>query len=388
MRKFIALLMLLTACGKRGDPHPPVPIIPKATTDLVVAQHGSNLVLSWSYPALTTSGQKLDGIRRIVVYRYVEELPATQPPRDPKTLLPGDIDPTVPPAVALFAKIPPIGPMQFAKLREKVDAIESADLAGSTVGARLTFEDTPPFQTADGRPVRVDYAIVTEAATAKSEVSNMASIVPVNVAVPPKGVTAVTHPEGVIVSWSEPDAVIGGNEKPRIVGYNIYRYPAGQELEELAVPVNGAPISKTTYTDVPAYGNYSYRVTAVAAVGPPRIESDPSDASSATFKDLLPPPAPTGLTALVEPKAVRLVWDAVVSPDLAGYRVYRTELVGLDRKYLARLLFTKDLLKETNWRDTLFDAGIEYFYEVTAVDTSGNESAPAKSDVVFVPRTP
>src|SRR5437867_6701939 len=109
MRKFIALLVLLAACGKRGDPHPPVPVIPKATSDLVVAQRGAKVILSWSYPSVTTAGQKLGGIRRVVLYRYTEELPVTQPPRDPKTLLPGDIDPTVPTAISLLAKAPPIG---------------------------------------------------------------------------------------------------------------------------------------------------------------------------------------------------------------------------------------------------------------------------------------
>src|SRR5579863_8836098 len=68
----VALLLLLSACGKRGDPHPPVPVIPKATTDLVVAQRGAKVILSWSYPALSTAGRKLGPIRRIVVDRYIE----------------------------------------------------------------------------------------------------------------------------------------------------------------------------------------------------------------------------------------------------------------------------------------------------------------------------
>src|SRR5713101_5812861 len=118
---FPLLLVGLVACGKRGDPHPPVPVIPKATSDLVVAQRGAKVILSWSLPSLTTAGQKLGAIRRIVLYRYVEELPVAQPPRDPKTLLPGDIDPTVPTAISLFAKVPPIGPQQFTRLRQRLD---------------------------------------------------------------------------------------------------------------------------------------------------------------------------------------------------------------------------------------------------------------------------
>src|SRR4029079_15292676 len=95
VKKFLALsFAVLAACGKRRDPHPPVPIIPQATSDLVVSQRGPNVVLAWSYPSLTTAGKKLESVRRVVVYRYAEELPATQPPRDVKTIMPGDVDPT------------------------------------------------------------------------------------------------------------------------------------------------------------------------------------------------------------------------------------------------------------------------------------------------------
>ena len=389
MKKLAApVLLLIIACGKRGDPHPPVPIIPKATSDLVVAQRGPKLILSWSYPSLTTAGQKLTGIRRVVLYRYIEELPATQPPRDPKTLLPGDIDPTLPVAVALFAKIPPPGPMQFAKLRQKIDSIEGANLAGATVGARLSYEDSPPLHTTDGRPVRIDYAVVTEGATAKSATSNLASIVPIDAPLPPAPMGAEAKPEGVVLSWTAPEKSITGAEKPHVIGYNIYRFAGGEDVDELSTPLNGAPVSKTTYTDVPAYGTYSYRVTAVSAVGPPRIESDPSSAVIATFKDLLPPPTPSGLTALVETNAVRLVWDAVEAPDLAGYNVYRTEGIGEEHVIAARIPFTQQPIKETNFRDTIPKPGIYFFYEVTAIDKNGNESPPAKTDWVLVPRVP
>lgn len=377
---------MLAACGKRGDPHPPVPLIPQATTDLLVAQRGPRLILSWSYPSLTTSGQKLGTIRRVVLYRYVEQLPVSQPARDSKTLLPGDIDPTVPTAIALFAKIPPIGAMQFAKLHEKVETIEGANLAGATVGARLIYEDAAPVQGA-GRPVRVVYAVVTEGSEARSDSSNLASIVPLNVAQPPAEVTSASRSEGVVLNWTAPDRAIEGNAKPAVIGYDIYRYPAGEELEDLATPINATPITKTTYTDVPAYGDYEYRVAAVSAVGPPRLASERSEPARTTFKDLLPPPTPTGLAALVEPKSIRIVWDAVDAPDLDGYRVYRVEGMGEDHKFVGRVPYTPQGIKETNWRDVGPDPGIYYYYEVTAVDKSGNESKPAKTDWVFVPKT-
>jgi hypothetical protein len=387
VKRALVVFFIFVACGKRGDPHAPVPLIPQATTDLVVAQRGPKLILSWSYPSLTTSGQKLTGIRRVILYRYVEQLPAAQPPRDQKTLMPGDIDPTLPTPIELFAKIPPPGPMQFAKLREKVDTIESAALAGATVGARLVYEDTPELRTTDGRPVRVTYAVETEAQTASSRSSNLVSIVPLDVAQPPAPVTVAAKPEGVVISWAAPEKAIAGGEKPRVIGYDIFRYPASDELEELPVPVNPTPVTQTTFTDAPPYGDYNYRVSAVSAAGPPRQASDPSEPARATFKDLLPPAAPANLNVLIETKSMQLVWDVVDAPDLAGYRVYRTEGMGEEHKIVGRLLFTPQLIRETRWRDVAPDPGIYYFYEVTAVDKSGNESPAAKSDWVFVPKT-
>ncbi len=88
------------------------------------------------------------------------------------------------------------------------------------------------------------------------------------------------------------------------------------------------------------------------------------------------------MTALIETKVVRLVWEPVDVPDLAGYNVYRTEAAG-------RIKFTYGLpIKQTHFGDESIEPGIEYYYSVTAVDTSGNESAEAKTNWIMVPKTP
>jgi len=380
-------LIVLCACGKRGDPHPPVPVIPRATSDLVVAQRGAKVFLSWSYPSVTTAGKSLGTIRRVVLFRYVEGLPVTQPPRDPaQNILPGDIDPTVPRPIALFAKIPPPSPTQFNKLKDRVDVIEAAALPGATAGAHLTYEDAPELRTADGRPVRLHYAVVTEGASARSDLSNLASLVALDVAQPPGNVVATPKPEGVIVTWAAPEKTAGGVAKPPIAGYNVYRVAPGELPGDFAAPVNGTPVPQPPYVDIPPYGDFEYHVTAIAAA---RIESDLSAAAKTTFKDLLPPPTPATINALVEPKAVNLVWDAVEAPDLAGYKIYRTEGTGLEQlKPVATIALTPKPIAVLTFRDTTINNGISYFYEVASVDKSGNESKRAKTDWVLAPKTP
>ena len=165
-------------------------MIPAATSDLVVTQRADRVLLSWSYPALTTAGKNLTGVRRISIYRYDEPLPVSPGGRDPKTLMPGDVDPTQAQPVVLFSRIPTIPQAQFTKLSTRIDSIEKANLADATAGARLLYHDTPPFRSSDGRPMRVTYAVVTEGEEARSQPSNLATIVPLAVAIPPAGVTA------------------------------------------------------------------------------------------------------------------------------------------------------------------------------------------------------
>lgn len=383
-----ALILLVLACGKRGDPRPPVPVIPQATSDLVVTQRADQVILSWSYPALTTAGRSLTDIQRIDVMRHVEELPASAVGRDPNQLLPGDIDPTLPQAVALFAKVPELPQAQFARLATRVTSIEKANLASATAGSRLVYADTPPVSPS-GRPVRVTYAVVTEGASARGGISNLATIVPLPVATPPAGLTASARREGVVLSWQRPATSVRGAVDPVIEGYHIYRTAPGAAFDEFAVPINNAPVKGTNYTDVPSYGEHEYRVSAVAMSGSPNIQSALSAPVTVTFRDLEPPPAPASIETLIEPNAVRLVWSAVDAPDLAGYRLYRTEGVGHETRIReAGTIPLGPAVTETYFVDARTDRGIAYRYAVTAIDTSGNESARVLSGWVVTPKTP
>ncbi|HEU4887083.1 MAG TPA: hypothetical protein VFV49_04290 [Thermoanaerobaculia bacterium] len=388
-KSLAALVLLVLACGKRGDPRPPVPVIPKATTDLVVTQRADQVILSWSYPSLTTAGRSLPGIERISVFRYVEELPASAVGVDPKTIVPGEVDPSVPQPIALFGKIPTLPQAQFVKLSQRIDSIEKANLTSATTGAKLVYSDTPPFRSTDGRPVRVTYAVVTEGGTARSEISNMAIIVPLPVATPPAGLTTTAKAEGVVLAWQEPKTSVRGEEAPVIGGYRIYRTAPGEAVNEFSAPINTAPVRATTYTDTPPYGEHEYRVSAIAAEGPPLLQSDLSAPSRVTFKDLVPPPTPTGLTALIETKIVRLLWEPVEAGDLAGYRLYRTEGVGhTDIKEIGTVPLTNDIVTATTYVDANPNPGIAFRYAVTSIDKSGNESPRTWTEWVVVPKTP
>lgn len=382
MKRTVLLLLALVilACGKRGDPKPPVPVIPQPTSDLVVTQRGPRLILTWSYPSVTTAGTKLEHIDRIVVYRVDEGLPPSISGTQPSSLTPPvESDPTKPREIALWSAVPPLTPPQFLKLRTKVAELDPTRLTALTVGSRIVFDDTPPMRTEDGRPVRVTYAVATQLRRNASDVSNLATIVPLEPAMPPTGLTARPEKTGVRLSWTAPEKSVAGNDDPTIIGYNLYRFPPAGSIAELGTPISPSPMKETEFLDKPPYGAHRYAVTAVTLAGPQPVQSDPTPTVFVEFKDIQEPPAPTGFTVLVEEASVRLLWDAVSVPDLAGYRVYR----GIGGQ---KIELTKGtLLTETEYRDANLQKGRQYIYSVAAVDRAGNEGMSTFADPILIP---
>ncbi|MBI2919215.1 MAG: S8 family serine peptidase [Chloroflexi bacterium] len=89
--------------------------------------------------------------------------------------------------------------------------------------------------------------------------------------------------------------------------------------------------------------------------------------------DSIPPAAPTGLSVSVPISnggVLDLSWNASTELDLAGYHVYRATTSGGP--------YTKvnsSLVSANTFASAGLTNGTTYFYAVTAVDTSGNESA-------------
>ena len=88
--------------------------------------------------------------------------------------------------------------------------------------------------------------------------------------------------------------------------------------------------------------------------------------------DLTPPGAPAGLAVTRVGGGARLTWSPDAEPDLAGYSVYRG---GSATGPFARV--NDSLLVSPEFDDALLPADAQVaWYRVTALDRSGNESAP------------
>lgn len=96
--------------------------------------------------------------------------------------------------------------------------------------------------------------------------------------------------------------------------------------------------------------------------------------------DTTPPAAPSGLVARGA-NSISLDWDDNLDIDLASYNVYRSATSGSGYSALATGVTSSAYI------DNTVTNGITYYYVVTAVDTSGNESA-SSHEAFAIPQAP
>lgn len=236
----------------------------------------------------------------------------------------------------------------------------------------------------------------------------------------PSGLSAAGGYQIIRLDWND-------NNEDDLDGYNIYRStcvggPYG-------APLNSALLTRSDYTDVTVTANtiYYYVVTAVDAgsnesavsgevsaaarwygdfVANGIVEKEDLEYFSALWleddcgltaeadldgdctitlwefsvfagnwsqRDETPPAAPSGLSATAGDGTATLDWDDNGEIDLDGYNIYRSTVSGSGYTRL-----NSTLLTASGYTDNTVSNGTTYYYVVTAVDTSANESEFSK----------
>jgi len=336
----IAIILALgaIACGKQGPPLPPLRNVPAPTKDLAVVQQGSRLLLSFSYPQVTPAGTALEGISAVEIWQIAR-------PASPD------------------GKAGPLDAREFnaaAKLQQK---IEGADLTAATEGSRVSVLLPLPETPAGAAPQAMYFGVRTVGKNGdRSDLSNVASLVPKAPPPAPERVTVTPRGDGILVEWT---AVAGAT------GYNVYRRDAKERAFGRPIHVAGAQ-ERSWLDNTAKFGqSYIYTVTALAQQEPV-VESAVTSEHEVRYQDRFPPPAPADLVVLAEAGRVRLVWRSSEADDLAGYIVYRrVGETGAFERVTAQPVDTAEYV------DTAVQSGQGYSYRVTAVDQAGNESGPS-----------
>jgi hypothetical protein len=366
----LVFVLLAAACGKKGDPQPPLPRGPRAVTDLAVEQEGAEAVLTFSYPDRLLSGRPLTDLSSVEIYRVLDPSPALTSPQAPSGPAPRT-DEAPAAGARRAASSARLTEEAFYRDAQKVAALPLSALAQHTRGATIVYRDPLIPLYAQGKgPTAVAYAVVSVRRSGeRSPVSNIATLLP---GIPPGAPTilAVTPEEGrICLEWLEPDADLFGSRPTKVGGYFVYR--RALEEEEYGEPLNKAPLGGTAFVDAsPPYGKLVYTVRAILP-GKAKIEGPPAVEAGVGYRDIFPPPAPRRLDALPEGRLVRLVWDPVAAPDLVGYEVFRAEASGAFQR------LNKEPTKDSFFNDETAQPGRRYRYTVRAVDKAGNQSPPS-----------
>jgi fibronectin type 3 domain-containing protein len=187
---------------------------------------------------------------------------------------------------------------------------------------------------------------------------------------------ALTEPS-INLSWTAPTRNIDGSQPANILGYNLYRFSQGQD-DPGSAPLNSTLISSTSYADRSfKFGeNYRYlaRTVSLGSNGQ-QVESLNSNEVSANPKDTYPPAAPVSPTVAPAPGRLSIFFPQNLEADVAGYNIYRSTDPNLPKPWTK---LNDDLLTRTTYQDQKVESGRRYYYYLTAVDTSGNVSAPSE----------
>jgi hypothetical protein len=188
----------------------------------------------------------------------------------------------------------------------------------------------------------------------------------------PAGLSATAGNAAVVLSWTPVT-----NAASDLNGYNVYR-----STSPTATPtkINLAVLTTASYNDTGLTNatTYYYRVSSIDTHGNESAISAQASATP-TLPDTTPPPVPTEVHATAGDAAAAVAWVpvTVVPNDLAGYNIYRSTVAANVGQAGTRL--NPAVLTTASYNDTGLTNATTYYYQVTSIDTHGNESALSAS---------
>jgi hypothetical protein len=316
----VALFFLcLCGCGYMGEPLPPALNRPERVLDISAIERGSNIVVQFTVPQVTT-----------------EDLP----------IKPGGRD------IELRVGPPPPG----------VFTIETW------------------LRTTDRVPGVSDAQPVARAAIPAAKYYNKTVFVAVS----------VNGPSGRTVGWSKPVAVHVVPELPTPQALELTDAPDAVRIDwhagapefrvfrKLVPEVNWTLLGtsqKPSYVDnTVEYGmTYQYEVQSIEKTEDTYAESEISDVKTIKPVDKFPPAVPAGVTAVPGTRSIDLVWNRNTEKDFAGYNIYRDgkKIAG---DITAPAFSDRDVQPKATHR-----------YQVSALDTAGNESPQSAPVEAVIP---
>src|SRR5215813_5982390 len=339
------LFVFFGACGKIGDPLPPIPRARLNIDELGIEQQGTKLILS--FPFTRTARTRL---QRVDVYRLIE-------PTDAPQGLPIET---------------------FSEKAHVIYSIPADEIPLNS--SKVVYNDTLEMRS-ELRNKRYRYAVrMFNTAGQAADFSSYAMIEPLfNLSLPPANLNAKQFETRIEMTWDQPTGNMNETSPANIAGYNIYRREG-----ESVFRVNPEPLREPRFIDhnFQFGANYKYIVRCLSfspgkASLSEAIESNDSPTLDYTPKDTFPPAPPKPVTIASINSIVSLFWPLNAEPDVVGYSIYRTEDENAPPEKWIKL--NQELYKTASFRDERVQVGKRYFYQITAIDAYGNESVRSET---------
>jgi predicted small lipoprotein YifL len=351
----VALLLLLTACGKKGPPLPPLVKLPVAPSDLIAARRADTVDLEVTVPSANTDSSRPANVARVDVYALT----------GPATVSAADVvkQGTKVASIAVKAPRDPDATFDPDDPDQSEADIEAPGGAGLDQGAVARVEEqlTPPAADQGPAVVRTYVGVGITTKGRRGPSSRLAAVPLVPSPLPPAAPAATYSETAITVTWPT---------GPPPAAYHVYEVTGASYTR-----LTKTPIAAAEYTDARlTWGSTRcYAVRSVETVGTLAVESEATPPVCVTLADTFPPAAPKGLQGVATEGAINLIWDANTEPDLEGYILLRASADG------PLMPITAAPIHETAYQDRV-PAGERYVYAVEAVDKAGNAS-PASEGI-------
>ncbi len=411
-------VVLAASCGKKGPPLAPLQRVPAKVGAFAAHRAHEAVFLTLTVPTANIGGDQPADVALVEVYAVTSTIA-------PPSLVTG----RVPATLALVSSLPVRRPLPPPPpVKEGMPPVPAVPLApGLDQGAAAAFREvltpavTQVAATADasaapvvaGAPadpaVALSLPLVYAPATAAVHRHYVAvavsrrgrrgpwsdwQSVPLRTTSGAPGAPAVAvAATSLTVNWTPaPDARVSPpppaegalDSRPfgpalAVTRYNLYPADALAGAAGAATrpaPLNEKPLSVPTFSVASvAFGvERCFVVRGLDGLDGVDVEGPVSLPGCVTPRDTFAPPAPTALEAVAGASVISLIWEAVDTPDLAGYLVYRGTAPGEPTEAL-----TSAPIGATSFEDRSVTAGVRYVYVVVAVDSAApmNRSAPS-----------
>ena len=345
-------MFLFLSCGKKGPILPPLVKIPKSTEDVKVTQRGAKVILTWSNPTAYIDGRPLTEITEVEIWLLEEKIESEE-------------------------KEQTFSEEEFERNAKLASSIKKEKFPDHQIKEGETFHKLCYFYELSGEEFetkKLTFGLrIKIGRKKKSAFSELVSREPKILPAPPQKVRGSVFKDRIEIEWDAPEKNIDLSLPPDFKGYNIYR----AEGEGEARRINSQLVEKEKFDDkIFVFGSvYYYFIRASVTESSPFLESEDSEIKKISAKDTFAPASVAGLVSVAGKDVIALSWDASKEEDLAGYQVWR-KVEGEDEF----VLLTFEPIRENSYSDITVEKNTRYYYAITAVDESGNESQ--KSEIV------